>query len=126
RIVGNPEHAAGLECTMIGPSLKFAAPAVIALVGAHMHATLDGVELNRGEPVAVRAGQRLTLGAIAGPGCRTYLAIRSGLDVPEYLGSRATFTLGRFGGYGGRTLRRGDVLRFGGAEPSSAPQPLAP
>jgi urea carboxylase len=126
RIVGNPESAPGLECTMIGPSLKFASSSLIALVGARMPATLDGVELSLGEPVAVRAGQTLTLGAIAGPGCRTYLAIRSGIDVPEYLGSRTTFTLGRFGGHGGRTLQRGDVLHIGGSEPVSAPQPLYP
>jgi urea carboxylase len=124
RIVGNPERAAGIECTMIGPTLKFATSSLIALVGARMPATLDGVELNNGEPIAVRAGQTLTLGAIAGPGCRTYLAIRSGIDVPEYLGSRTTFTLGRFGGHGGRTLQRGDVLHIGGSEPASAPQPL--
>jgi urea carboxylase len=126
RIVGNPENAPGLECTMIGPSLKFAAPALIALCGARMPASLDGVEVNNGEPIAVRAGQTLTLGAIAGPGCRTYLAIRSGIDVPEYLGSRTTFTLGRIGGHGGRTLQRGDVLAIGGFEPAGAPQPLAP
>jgi len=126
RIVGNPEHAPGLECTMVGPTLKFATPSLIALVGARMLATLDGVELNNGEPIPVRAGQTLTLGPISGPGCRTYLAIRSGLDVPEYLGSRTTFTLGRFGGHGGRTLQRGDVLRLGGSEPVSAPKPLAP
>ena len=46
RIVGNPENAAGLECTMIGPTLKFAAPALIALVGARMPAMLDGVEVS--------------------------------------------------------------------------------
>jgi urea carboxylase len=126
RIVGNPENAAGLECTMSGPTLKFAAPALIALVGARMPAMLDGVELSLGEPIAIRAGQTLTLGAIVGPGCRTYLAIRSGIDVPEYLGSRTTFTLGRFGGHGGRTLQRGDVLHIGGAEPIAAPKPLFP
>ncbi|HTV23087.1 MAG TPA: urea carboxylase, partial [Polyangiaceae bacterium] len=126
RIVGNPENAPGLECTMIGPTLKFATASLIAMVGARMPATLDGVELNNGEPIAVRAGQTLTIGAIAGPGCRTYLAIRSGLDVPAYLGSRTTFTLGRFGGHGGRTLQRGDVLHIGGSEPIAAPKPLAP
>jgi urea carboxylase len=30
-----------------------------------------------------------------------------------YLGSRATFTLGQFGGHAGRTLRLGDVLHVG-------------
>ena len=52
----------------------------------------------------------LRLGAVAGAGARTYLAVRGGFDVPEYLGSRATFVLGGFGGHAGRALRPGDVL----------------
>jgi urea carboxylase len=69
RVVGNPEHAPGIECTMLGPTVKFATAAVIALVGARMPATLDGVELGYGEPIVVRAGQTLALGAIRGARC---------------------------------------------------------
>ncbi len=58
------------------------------------------------------AGSVLALGAIRGAGQRAYLAVRGGFDVPEYLGSRSTFTLGQFGGHGGRALRTGDVLRL--------------
>jgi len=54
----------------------------------------------------------LRLGRIVGAGQRSYLAVHGGFDVPEYLGSRSTFTLGRFGGHGGRALRTGDVLRL--------------
>ncbi len=54
----------------------------------------------------------LRLQTVRGPGSRAYLAIRGGIDVPEYLGSRATFTLGLFGGHGGRALRTGDVLHI--------------
>ncbi|WP_455726964.1 carboxyltransferase domain-containing protein, partial [Burkholderia stabilis] len=35
-----------------------------------------------------------------------------GLQVPDYLGSKATFTLGQFGGHAGRALRKGDVLHL--------------
>lgn len=35
-----------------------------------------------------------------------------GFVVPQYLGSKATFTLGLFGGHVGRALRTGDVLRL--------------
>ena len=55
----------------------------------------------------------LKLGGVAGPGTRAYIAVRGGIDVPKYLGSRSTFTLGKFGGHGGRTLRAGDVLHIG-------------
>ena len=51
----------------------------------------------------------------------TRAAVRGGLDVPRYLGSASTFTLGRFGGHGGRALQAGDVLRPGNAEPVGAP-----
>jgi urea carboxylase len=132
RIVGNPEGAPGLELTMSGPTLKFATEAVIALTGARMPATLDGEKVAYHAPLTVRAGQTLKLGAIEGAGCRTYLALAGGFDVPEYLGSRTTFTLGGFGGHGGRALRRGDVLHIASeparasATPAPAPAALVP
>lgn len=110
RIVGNHESAAGLECTLQGPTLKFHGDAVIALTGAPALATLDnGDPLPWWRPIAVRASQVLRIGR-ASSGCRSYVAIRRGLDVPDYLGSKSTFVLGQFGGHAGRTLRVGDVL----------------
>ena len=55
-----------------------------------------------------------------GTGSRAYLAVRGGFDVPAYLGSRATFTLGLFGGHGGRALQTGDVLHVGEQPPAGA------
>lgn len=111
RIVGNPSEAAGVECTLHGPTLRFHSDAVVALTGAETAATLDGEAVAMWSPVNVRAGQVLTVGR-ASNGCRTYIAVRNGLDVPVYLGSRSTFVLGQFGGHAGRTLRIGDVLRI--------------
>jgi urea carboxylase len=125
RIVGNPERCVGLELTITGPTLRFASDALIALTGAHMPAVLDGVSIAYQEPVAVRAGQTLRLAAIEGAGSRTYLAVRGGFDVPEYLGSRTTFVLGGFGGHGGRALRRGDVLHLSPADLALATEPEA-
>ena len=118
RLVGNPDTAAGLECTVQGPALRFNTAAVIALTGAAMAATLDGRPVAFYRAVRVKAGQTLRLGAIEGAGLRTYLAIRHGFDVPDYLGSKATFTLGLFGGHAGRALRTGDVLRVHRATPA--------
>jgi urea carboxylase len=112
RLVGNTEGTAALEMTATGATLRFATAAVIALTGATMRATLDDAPLPFWEPVAVKAGAVLKLGRIEGAGQRSYLAVQGGLDVPEYLGSRSTFTLGQFGGHGGRALRVGDVLRL--------------
>lgn len=109
RIVGNHPSAAGLEFTLQGPTLRFHSAATIALTGADCPATLDDQEIPYWQPVIVKAGQTLKLGR-ATSGCRTYLAVRNGFDVPVYLGSRSTFALGQFGGHAGRTLRVADVL----------------
>jgi urea carboxylase len=115
RIVGNHNSAAGLEFTLQGPTLRFHSDAVIALTGADCPADVDGESIDYWQPVNIKAGQTLTLGR-AQSGCRTYLAVRNGFDVPEYLGSRSTFSLGQFGGHAGRTLRVADML------PISQPQ----
>jgi urea carboxylase len=112
RIVGNAEGATALEMTLNGPMLRFNTDAVIALAGAHMPAELDGETVDYWRPIAVRAGQTLRVRAIHGGGMRSYLAVRGGFDAPAYMGSTATFTLGQFGGHGGRTLRPGDVLHL--------------
>ena len=112
RRVGNPEGAAGLEMTLRGATLKFHCAAWCCLVGAEIGAALDGQRVVLGELFLVRAGQTLRCGEIKGPGLRCYLAVKGGLDVPEYLGSKTTFRLGGFGGHGGRALRAGDFLRL--------------
>jgi urea carboxylase len=121
RLAGNGEDAAALECTAIGPTLRFRRPAVIALTGADMQAKLDGVPAPRFRAITVGAGAVLRMGPVAGAGSRAYLAVRGGLDVPLYLDSRATFTLGQFGGHGGRALQAGDILHIGGQTPVAAP-----
>ena len=112
RLLGNPEGAAGLEVTVAGPTLTFDQPVTVCLTGAECDAHLDNKALAPYTPVNVLAGQMLKVGKVAGPGLRAYLLFRGGLDVPLYLNSRATFTLGRFGGHAGRNLAAGDVLHL--------------
>jgi urea carboxylase len=119
RLAGNPEGAVALEMTRIGPTLRFDRDARVCLAGARMAADLDGDPVPWWTPFAVARGSTLRLGAVEGPGARTYLAVAGGFVVPHYLGSASTFTLGGFGGHGGRALRTGDVLRLG-------PDPGAP
>ncbi len=120
RLLGNPESAAGLELTVTGPTLRFRSDTTVALTGAPMHAELDGLAVPAWAAIHVRRGQTLALGKIDGAGARAYLLVRGGFDAPQYLGSRATFTLGRFGGHGGRQLRTGDVLHLA-LEPDGEP-----
>ena len=118
RLVGNPDTAAALEITVNGPTLRFNTAAVLALVGADMPATLDGAPVAPGRAFGVSPGQTLRVGSVSGAGLRAYLAVRHGFDVPDYLGSKATFTLGLFGGHAGRALRVGDVLRVNRRTPA--------
>jgi urea carboxylase len=127
--VGNPEGAPALECTATGPTLKFSHTTLVCLGGAVAAASLNGRPVPWWEPFTVPAGATLAIGAIGAPGLRCYLAVRGGFDVPSYLGSASTFTLGRFGGHGGRALATGDVLHAASnvAAPAyvSAPTPPA-
>ena len=123
RVAGNAQGAATLECTLSGPVLRFLSATEIALGGAVMEASLDGAPVPYWQKVSVAAGQVLTLGRIGGPGLRTYLAVRGGFDAPLYLGSKATFALGGFGGHATGTIKAGDMLRIG---TESAAKPSLP
>ncbi|MCK7266660.1 urea carboxylase [Enterobacter cloacae] len=112
RLLGNEEGAAALEITLSGPTLKFNCDAQLAVTGAAIALTLDGVPLANNRVFRVRAGSTLRMGDIQGDGVRSYLCLRGGFEVPDYLGSKSTFTLGQFGGHAGRALRTGDVLHL--------------
>ena len=118
RLLGNDENAAGLEITVSGPTLKFNADSVFALTGARMKATLNGAAVPFWQAVAVKAGDVLKIGAVEDAGQRSYLCVAHGFQVPDYLGSKSTFTLGGFGGHCGRALRVGDKLHIKPALPA--------
>ncbi|CAH2921412.1 MAG: Urea carboxylase (EC [uncultured Paraburkholderia sp.] len=111
-LLGNEAGATALEITMSGPTLRFNTEAVVAITGAVLPVTLDDQPIPMNTAVLVPAGATLVLGTIRGAGARAYLSVRGGFDVATYLGSRSTFTLGQFGGHGGRALRAGDVLHL--------------
>ena len=119
RAVGNPDGAAGLECTLLGPVLRFHRPVLAALGGADHRAILHR---RGGSAWPVPVGTSFVAPAqsvlrFAGPpaGMRAYLAVAGGIRVPEVLGSRATYLTAGFGGLDGRALRAGDRLLAGPA-----------
>ena len=109
-LAGNTRGEATIECTLLGPTLRFEQPAVIALGGAAISAHVGGVAIPMWTRCALPPGSVLTLGGIA-VGCRAYLAVRGGFDVPRLLGSRSSDLHARLG----RALRAGDVLPLGNA-----------
>lgn len=112
RLVGNPPDAAGLEITLEGPVLVATEPCLVAVTGADLIFQVDGREMPMWMSVFVRRGSVISFGGRRW-GCRAYLAIAGGIDVPPVLGSRATYLPGRFGGLDGRPLRPGDRLPVG-------------
>lgn len=114
RLVGNDDGAAGLEAVFLGPELRFASDCLVAVTGADMPPKVDGVEQPGWTAFKVAAGQVLSF-AYLKAGARAYVAIAGGIDVPEVLGSRSTYTLGTLGGVKGRALKAGDAVPVGSA-----------
>ena len=82
-LVGNDEHEATIEITLTGPSLRFDAPARVAICGADLSPRVDGEggthALPHGRPVDIAAGSQLRFGARVA-GVRAYLAVAGGTD----------------------------------------------
>ena len=108
-LVGNDENEATLELTLNGPTLRFTQDAVIAICGAAMGGAVGREPLPWWRPIRVPAGARVVFGRPP-IGCRAYLAIAGGFDIPMVLGSRSTALMGAYGGFHGRALKKGDVL----------------
>ena len=114
RLVGNTEGAAGLEMTLLGGTFEFSESAVVALTGSDFGAMLDNAAVEMWSSVEIRAGQTLRVGTTRG-GARCYLCVRGGIEVKLFLGSASTHLLSGLGGFEGRALRKGDLLRVGTA-----------
>jgi len=119
RLVGNAEGAAGLEMTLLGGTFQFQGACVAALTGSDFGAMLDGAAVPPWISFDARPGQTLRLGPTRS-GARCYLCIHGGISVPQFLGSASTHLLSGLGGYEGRALREGDVLKIG--DPPEAKQ----
>lgn len=129
RLVDNLEGQAAIEITFSGPTLRINCDSIIAVTGAPIQVSLDGKPLAQWESHKVKAGALLKFGDIVNYGCRAYLAVHGGFEVPDYLGSKSTFMLGQFGGHAGRILRPGDALPIraaGNHVPRKLPQELIP
>ncbi|HEV8214629.1 MAG TPA: biotin-dependent carboxyltransferase family protein, partial [Gemmatimonadaceae bacterium] len=121
-LVGNDASAAALETTLIGPSLVFAQETLIALTGADLEAAVGDKPIPLWHAALLPAGTTLRFGR-ALRGCRTYIAVAGGVDVPGIFGSRSTYLRAEFGGFAGRALHAGDALVVG--RPSALSQRIA-
>lgn len=122
-LVGNPPEHATLEITFFGPDMEVLAPVDIAVTGAEMALTINGTPAPQWEALRVKPGDRIVFGQ-ALSGCRAYLAVSGGFDVPPVMGSRATFVSGAIGGVEGRPLKAGDLLERGPGDLLDRPRRL--
>lgn len=121
-LVGNEENAAALEMTLLGPTLRFEQDALVALGGGEFRPTLDEHPMSTWRPALIKKGTIFHCGS-AVSGCRAYLAVAGGIDVPLVLGCRSTYLHGRFGGYEGRALKEGDLLSMNEPPLAVSPNP---
>jgi antagonist of KipI len=110
-LVGNEQYDAVLEITLSGPALLFEQDALIAITGAHLSAAINGQAVPLWRPNWVRQGSLLEFGAPIS-GCRAYLSVAGGFDVPLVMHSRSTYLRARLGGFDGRPLQTGDLLNL--------------
>jgi antagonist of KipI len=114
-LVGNEPGAAGLEMTLVGGSFVFPQGAVIALAGANFAATINGCPAQAWMVHSIPSQGRLKCEGTQ-DFARSYLTIAGGIQVPLVLGSASTHLLSGLGGYGGKALRKGDILQIGKAK----------
>jgi antagonist of KipI len=116
-LVGNDAAAAGLEITIGGLRLHFEDERIVAWCGGEFDVRVGAKSLPAGHAARVLAGEEVKVGR-SEIGCRCWLAVAGGVDMPDVLGSRSTDLRAQFGGFEGRTLRDGDQLPLGKFRPS--------
>jgi antagonist of KipI len=116
-LVGNHPNDACLEITVIGPELEALSDTQIALGGGDLPPLVNNEEVTMWQTINIERGDVVSFGKLRN-GCRAYLSVRGGINVPLVLGSRATYTRCQLGGVQGRQLKIGDVLEgFDSANP---------
>ena len=112
-LLGNDDNAAGLEISMIGPTLKvISGSACCAVTGAEAGVSKNGSSLSCWTVYRIMPGDVLSFTPPPrNGGARAYLCVSGGFDVPLSMGSRSTYTRGGFGGHEGRAIKAGDILK---------------
>jgi antagonist of KipI len=111
-LVGNMENQAGLEITLVGPQLLIKDDLLIAITGGNLTPMIDGVDVPMWRPVYVKGGSVLSFGPCQS-GCRAYLTVGGGYELPSIMNSDSTYLRAGIGGFCGRALQKDDQLAVG-------------
>ena len=121
-LVGNTHNEAVLEVTLLGPTIEFTSPAVIAVTGGDLGALINGAAIPMYRALQVQKGDILSFGTPKS-GCRAYVSFAGGLAITPIMGSRSTYIKANLGGYEGRKLDKGDEIAF--RKPGTCPPNLS-
>jgi antagonist of KipI len=116
-LVGNDESAAGLEITLGGLQLRFNDQRIVVWCGGEFDVRIGSTALPAGHACLISAGEKLRFGSPQ-VGCRSWLSISGGINVPVVLRSCSTDLRAQLGGFEGRTLHDRDELHLGGSRHS--------
>ncbi|MFG6497071.1 biotin-dependent carboxyltransferase family protein [Fictibacillus sp. UD] len=111
-LVGNDEKEATLELTLLGPDMEFSEDTLISICGGNLSPSINGKSVKLWRSVLVKAGSKLKFGGCK-TGCRAYLAVAGGFDVPEVMNSKSTYIRAGIGGHNGKALQNDDELPVG-------------
>ncbi len=114
-LVGNDRKEAVLEMTMMGPTLEAKSNIVIAITGANMNPKVNGNEVNMYETIYLNKGDILEL-SYTENGCRAYMAVYGGFDLPVIMGSKSTYLRAKIGGNNGEKIKANDILNINEAK----------
>jgi len=108
-LVTNKPNDACLEIPLIGPELEALKDTQIAITGGNISPQINGQDIEMWQTLKIKEGDVVSFGKTRN-GCRAYLSIRGGINVPPVLGSRSTYIRCEMGGIKGRQLKTGDFI----------------
>lgn len=116
-MLGNPEGAAALEVTLLGPEIEVKGGGAAVFAGADLGFSVNGRAIGSWQAVVLKEGDLISFSGPKGAGCRGSLCFAGGVDVPPVMKSRATYMRAKIGGVEGRALKSGDIVKVGEPAP---------
>jgi antagonist of KipI len=110
-LLNNNRTSASIEMTLVGPHLRFTSPTKISITGANLNPKLNGKNIPLWQVVEVKENDLITFGS-SKQGCRCYLSVDGGFQIPQVLGSYSTYVRGKIGGLHGGPLIQQDRLPY--------------
>lgn len=110
-ILHKNENSPLIECTSSAPEIKFNDETRIVITGADFNWKLNNEPINRNSILSVKKNDILK-GNFSKDGLRGYIALDGDLEIEKVYDSFSTYTNAKLGGFQGRLLRKGDILKW--------------